>query len=45
MKPIILKAKDGKEVTKLAKHILKRGFKEVSKDENHIILKKEILEA
>ncbi|MDR2830599.1 MAG: hypothetical protein LBB45_06170 [Methanobrevibacter sp.] len=40
MKPVILKAKDEKEITKLARHILKKGFKEVSKDENHIILKK-----
>ncbi|MDR3292020.1 MAG: hypothetical protein LBT10_07740 [Methanobrevibacter sp.] len=40
MKPTILKAKNEKEIDRLAQPILKKGFKEISKDELHIILKK-----
>ncbi|MDR1820058.1 MAG: hypothetical protein LBR15_07440 [Methanobrevibacter sp.] len=40
MKLIILGAKNGEEIDDLAKPILKKGFKEISKDEIHIILKK-----
>ncbi|MDR2624070.1 MAG: hypothetical protein LBC39_05810 [Methanobrevibacter sp.] len=40
MRPIILKAKNEKEINKLANPILKEGFKEISKDEDHVILKK-----
>jgi hypothetical protein len=40
VKPIILEAKNEEEIDDLSKPILKKGFKEISKDEIHVILKK-----
>jgi hypothetical protein len=40
MQPIILKANSTKEISTISQPFLKKGFKEISKDEVHIILKK-----
>jgi hypothetical protein len=40
MQPIIIKAKNTEDISTISQPLLKKGFKEISKDEFHIILKK-----